>query len=166
MNKRNILLILLISFNIAADQYSKTIVREKVIPGSQTEIFGDLLQLMNVENSGAFLGMGSESNPTIKLIFLLILPVVVILCVLYYLFTNKSLDKLTSIGLSCIVGGGLANLYDRFLYGSVTDFLFMDFGVAKTGIFNLADLSVTTGMILILLSTFKEKSNLSTGQKI
>ena len=72
MNKRNILLILLISFNIAADQYSKTIVREKVIPGSQTEIFGDLLQLMNVENSGAFLGMGSESNPTIKLIFLLI----------------------------------------------------------------------------------------------
>lgn len=157
MNKRNILLILLISFNIAADQYSKTIVREKVIPGSQTEIFGDLLQLMNVENSGAFLGMGSESNPTIKLIFLLILPVVVILCVLYYLFTKKSLDKLTSIGLSCIVGGGLANLYDRFLYGSVTDFLFMDFGVAKTGIFNLADLSVTTGMILILLSTFKEK---------
>jgi signal peptidase II len=101
--------------------------------------------------------MGSESNPTIKLIFLLILPVVVILCVLYYLFTNKSLDKLTSIGLSCIVGGGLANLYDRFLYGSVTDFLFMDFGIAKTGIFNLADLSVTTGMILILLSTFKEK---------
>ena len=157
MNKRNILLILLISFNIAVDQYSKTIVREKVIAGSQTEIFGDLLQLMNVENSGAFLGMGSESNPTIKLIFLLILPVVVILCVLYYLFTNKSLDKLTSIGLSCIVGGGLANLYDRFLYGSVTDFLFMDFGVAKTGIFNLADLSVTTGMILILLSTFKEK---------
>ena len=157
MNKRNILLILLISFNIAADQFSKTIVREKVIPGSQTEIFGDLLQLMNVENSGAFLGMGSDSNPTIKLIFLLILPVVVILCVLYYLFTNKSLDKLTSIGLSCIVGGGLANLYDRFLYGSVTDFLFMDFGVAKTGIFNLADLSVTTGMILILLSTFKEK---------
>jgi signal peptidase II len=157
MNKRNLLLILLILFNITADQYSKKIVREKVIPGSQKEIFGDLLQLMNVENSGAFLGMGSEANPTIKLIFLLILPVVVILCVLYYLFTNKSLDKLTRIGLSCIVGGGLANLYDRFLYGSVTDFLFMDFGIAKTGIFNLADLSVTTGMILILLSTFKEK---------
>jgi lipoprotein signal peptidase len=33
----------------------------------------------------------------------------------------------------------------------------MGFGIAKTGIFNLADLSVTTGMILILLSTFKEK---------
>ena len=157
MNKKNIYLIILILFNIGIDQYSKKIVREEIIPGSQTEILGKLLQLMNVENSGAFLGMGSESNPTVKLIFLLILPIIVILSVLYYLFTNKSIDKLTSVGLSCIVGGGLANLYDRFLYGSVTDFLFMDFGIAKTGIFNLADLSVTTGMILILLSTFKEK---------
>ena len=157
MNKKNIYLIILILFNIGIDQYSKKIVREEIIPGSQTEILGKLLQLMNVENSGAFLGMGSESNPTVKLIFLLILPIIVILSVLYYLFTNKSIDKLTSVGLSCIVGGGLANLYDRFIYGSVTDFLFMDFGIAKTGIFNLADLSVTTGMILILLSTFKEK---------
>ena len=157
MSKKNIYLIILILFNIGIDQYSKKIVREEIIPGSQTEILGKLLQLMNVENSGAFLGMGSESNPTVKLIFLLILPIIVILSVLYYLFTNKSIDKLTSVGLSCIVGGGLANLYDRFLYGSVTDFLFMDFGIAKTGIFNLADLSVTTGMILILLSTFKEK---------
>tara|TARA_B100001059_G_C17829467_1_gene583611 strand:- start:2156 stop:2647 length:492 start_codon:yes stop_codon:yes gene_type:complete len=157
MSKKSIYLIILILFNIGIDQYSKKIVREEIIPGSQTEILGKLLQLMNVENSGAFLGMGSESNPTVKLIFLLILPIIVILSVLYYLFTNKSVDKLTSVGLSCIVGGGLANLYDRFLYGSVTDFLFMDFGIAKTGIFNLADLSVTTGMILILLSTFKEK---------
>ena len=157
MSKKNIYLIILILFNIGIDQYSKKIVREEIIPGSQIEILGKLLQLMNVENSGAFLGMGSESNPTVKLIFLLILPIIVILSVLYYLFTNKSIDKLTSVGLSCIVGGGLANLYDRFIYGSVTDFLFMDFGIAKTGIFNLADLSVTTGMILILLSTFKEK---------
>jgi signal peptidase II len=68
---------------------------------------------------------------------------------------------LTTIGLSCVVGGGIANLYDRFLYGSVTDFLFMDFNFARTGIFNLADLSVTTGMVLILISTFKEKNRKS-----
>ena len=132
--------------------------REKVVPGTRTEIVGELLQLMNIENSGAFLGMGSESNPTIKLIFLLIVPTLVLGFVLYYLFTNKSLDWLTTTGLCCIVGGGLANLFDRFLYGSVTDFLFMDFSIARTGIFNVADLSVTTGMVLILISTFKEKN--------
>ena len=56
------------------------------------------------------------------------------------------------------IGGGIGNIYDRFLYGSVTDFLFIDLGgVFKTGIFNIADLSVTTGMILIIWASFKNK---------
>lgn len=158
MYKKQLYILLLIFLNIGADQYTKYIVREKVVPGTRTEIVGELLQLMNVENSGAFLGMGSESNPTIKLIFLLMVPTLVLGFVLYYLFTNKSLDRLTTTGLCCIVGGGLANLFDRFLYGSVTDFLFMDFSIARTGIFNIADLSVTTGMVLILIATLKEKN--------
>jgi signal peptidase II len=62
---------------------------------------------------------------------------------------------LSIVGFSSIAGGGIANLYDRFLYGSVTDFLFMDFGgIFRTGIFNVADLSVTTGMVLLLISSF------------
>ena len=158
MYKKQLYILLLIFLNIGADQYTKYIVREKVGPGTRTEIIGELLQLMNVENSGAFLGMGSESNPTIKLIFLLMVPTMVLGFVLYYLFTNKSLDWLTTTGLCCIVGGGLANLFDRFLYGSVTDFLFMDFSIAKTGIFNIADLSVTTGMVLILIAALKERA--------
>lgn len=142
-------------FNIGLDQISKGIVREQVVPGSRTELIGSQLQLMNVENSGAFLSLGSDSNPTVKLIFLLILPVIVLGIVLYYVLTNKALDNLSIIGLSCIAGGGIANLYDRFIYGSVTDFLYIDLGgVFKTGIFNMADLSVTTGMILLLLSSF------------
>lgn len=158
MLKKQFYILLLIFLNIGADQYSKYLVRLKIAPGSRTEIAGELLQLMNVENSGAFLGLGSEYNPTIKLIFLLIIPALVLGFVLYYLFTNKSLDRLTRVGLCCIVGGGLANLYDRFVYGSVTDFLFMDFSIARTGIFNVADLSVTTGMVFILIATLKEKN--------
>jgi len=155
MNRRTILILILVIFNIGLDQVSKGLVRENVVPGSRTELLGTQLQLMNVENSGAFLSLGSDSNPTVKLIFLLILPVIVLGVVLYYVLTNKTLDNLSVIGLSCIAGGGIANLYDRFLYGSVTDFLYIDLGgVLKTGIFNSADLSVTTGMILLLLSSF------------
>ena len=156
MQKKQLYILILILSNVFVDQFSKYLVRKEVIPGSQIEILGEILQLMNVENSGAFLGMGSDSNPTVKLIFLLIIPALVLTLVTYQLFTSKSIDRLTTIGLSCIVGGGLANLYDRFLYGSVTDFLFMDFNIARTGIFNTADLSVTTGLILILLSSFKD----------
>lgn len=155
MNIRSLLILILVIFNIGLDQISKGIVRETVIPGSRTELLGKQLQLMNVENSGAFLSMGSDSNPTVKLIFLLILPVIVLGVILYYVLTNTTLDRLSIVGFSSIAGGGIANLYDRFLYGSVTDFLFMDFGgVFRTGIFNVADLSVTTGMILLLFSSF------------
>ncbi|MBT7851247.1 MAG: signal peptidase II [Flavobacteriaceae bacterium] len=158
MNTRTILILILVILNIGLDQISKGIVREQVVPGSRTELIGTQLQLMNVENSGAFLSLGSDSNPTVKLIFLLILPVIVLGIVLYYVLTNKALDNLSVTGLSCIAGGGIANLYDRFLYGSVTDFLYIDLGgVFKTGIFNIADLSVTTGMILLLLCSFLDR---------
>ena len=165
MNKRTLLILVLVILNIGLDQFSKFQVRERVVPGSRTEIIGKQLQLMNVENSGAFLSMGSDSNPTVKLIFLLIVPVIVLGIVLYYVITDKTLDKKSIIGFSCIAGGGIANVYDRLLYGSVTDFLYMDFGgVFKTGVFNIADMSVTSGMILLLMSSFikrpsKKKSN-------
>jgi len=155
MNKRTLLILVLVILNIGLDQFSKFQVRERVVPGSRTEIIGKKLQLMNVENSGAFLSMGSDSNPTVKLIFLLIVPIIVLGIVLYYVITDKTLDKKSIIGFSCIAGGGIANVYDRLLYGSVTDFLYMDFGgVFKTGVFNIADMSVTSGMILLLMSSF------------
>lgn len=155
MDTKRILIVILILFNIGLDQVSKEYVRKNVVPGSRTELIGTQLQLMNVENTGAFLSMGSNSNPIVKLIFLLILPSLVLAAVVYYVFTSKVLDNLSIIGLCCIAGGGIANLYDRFLYGSVTDFLYIDLGgVLRTGIFNSADMSVTTGMILLLVSSF------------
>tara|TARA_B110000037_G_scaffold21803_1_gene24251 strand:+ start:6319 stop:6816 length:498 start_codon:yes stop_codon:yes gene_type:complete len=163
MNIRSLLILILVAFNVGLDQVSKEIVRETVVPGSRTELLGKQLQLMNVENSGAFLSMGSDSNPTVKLIFLLILPVIVLGVVLYYVLTNTTLDRLSIVGFSSIAGGGIANLYDRFLYGSVTDFLFMDFGgIFRTGIFNIADLSVTTGMVLLLISSFLNRPKKTT----
>ena len=163
MNKRTLLILTLVIFNIGLDQFSKIQVREKIVPGSRTELIGKQLQLMNVENSGAFLSMGSDSSPTVKLIFLLIIPVIVLGVVLYYVITNNTLDKKSIIGFSCIAGGGIANVYDRFMYGSVTDFLFMDFGgVFKTGVFNSADLSVTTGMVLLLMSSFMNRPSKNT----
>ena len=152
---RTVYIILLIVVNIAIDQISKFWVRHNVDVYKETQLIGDYFILTNVENTGAFLGMGSDLNPTLKLIVLLILPIVVLGLVLRYIFKDKTIDKLSLIGFSCIIGGGFANVYDRMLYGSVTDFLHIDLGgVFKTGIFNMADLSVTTGMILIITASF------------
>ncbi|EDP72356.1 hypothetical protein FBALC1_14682 [Flavobacteriales bacterium ALC-1] len=116
-------------------------------------VIKDYFQLIWVENEGAFLGMGSDMSPTLKLIFLLILPALVLIYVIYYIVKTKELDRLSLIAFCCIIGGGIANVFDRIVYGKVTDFFFIDLGgIFKTGIFNVADLSVTTGMIMLLFS--------------
>ncbi|WP_299126810.1 signal peptidase II [uncultured Winogradskyella sp.] len=161
--KRNLFITLLIVFNIAIDQISKNIVRTHMVEGAKgrMNIIKDYFQLIWVENKGAFLGMGSDMNPTLRLIFLLVLPTIVLIYVIYYIVKTRELDRLSLIAFCCIIGGGIANVFDRIIYGQVTDFFFIDLGgVFKTGIFNVADLSVTTGMILLLLSgIFTSKKN-------
>ncbi|WP_452231031.1 signal peptidase II [Lacinutrix sp. MEBiC02404] len=156
--KRSLFIAFLIIFNIVIDQLSKIWTRTNVVKGSKSEILGDYLTLHNVENSGAFLGMGSDLSPTMRAIFLLIIPVSVMGYVLFLLFSNKDLDKLSIIGFCCILGGGIANIYDRFMYGSVTDMFHIDLGgVFRTGIFNVADMSVMVGLGFLILGNFKKK---------
>lgn len=152
---RNLSIILLIVANIVVDQVSKVIVRANIATNEIIRVIGDTFIMTKVQNKGAFLGMGSDLNDTLRLLLLLILPIVVLCFVVYYIITNKSLDRLSLIGFCCIVGGGIANVYDRIAYGSVTDFFHIDLGgVFRTGIFNVADMSVTFGMIMLLVASF------------
>ncbi|MGB3075106.1 MAG: signal peptidase II [Chitinophagales bacterium] len=50
-----------------------------------------------------------------------------------------------------VIGGGIGNLIDRMLYGSVTDFLFIHSGMFRTGIFNMADTSIMLGSLLFII---------------
>ncbi|MDO6760651.1 signal peptidase II [Tamlana sp. 2_MG-2023] len=162
--KRSIYIFAVIILTIAADQISKVIVRANIVGRTETQsserisIIGDYFTLMNVENTGAFLGMGSDLNPTLRIIFLLVLPILVLGLVLRHILKDKTLDNWSLFAFASIIGGGIANVYDRIVYGSVTDFLFIDLGgVFKTGIFNLADMSVSAGMIILLFVSFTQK---------
>jgi signal peptidase II len=153
--KRTVFIGLLVVLNIAVDQISKVWVRANFAYGQTKSIIGDSFIMQYVENKGAFLGMGSDLNPTLRLIFLLILPIIVLGYVAYYILTHKDLDKMSLIAFCCIIGGGIANVFDRIVLGSVTDFFFIDLGgIFKTGIFNFADVSVTTGMIMLVVASF------------
>ena len=149
----------IITLSIALDQLSKIWVRNNFENYIETSIIGNVFTLIKVENTGAFLGMGSELSEIPRILLLIILPVIVLISITTYTFLEKTLDKFSVIGFSLIIAGGTANIFDRIVYGSVTDFLYLNFGsIFKTGIFNIADLSVTTGMILILISSFKSRS--------
>ena len=156
--KRNILITIIVLLGIASDQISKFWVRNNFESYIEKSIIGDIFILIKVENTGAFLGMGSELPETLRVLLLIVLPVIVLVGITIYTYLDKSLDKTSIIGFSLIIGGGIGNIFDRIVYGSVTDFLYLNFEFFKTGIFNIADLSVTIGMILILISSFKKTS--------
>ena len=157
--KRNLLITTIVFLSIAIDQISKVWVRNNFESYVENSIIGDVFTLIKVENTGAFLGMGSELSETLRILLLIVLPIIFLIGITIYTYIDKTLDKMSIIGFSLIIGGGVGNIFDRIVFGSVTDFFYLDFwGIFQTGIFNIADLSVTTGMILILISSFKKSS--------
>ncbi|MEH6306942.1 signal peptidase II [Olivibacter sp. CPCC 100613] len=148
---RTILLLLLVLINVSCDQVSKHIVREKIDYYEEIKIIDQYFVLTKVENSGAFLSLGNNLPGFVKIIFLSVLPACILLFGLYYLIQQRKTSPWLSIGIAFALGGGIGNLYDRILYGSVTDFMHIDYLFIKTGIFNMADVSIMTGMVLIII---------------
>ncbi len=154
-----LLIVSLIFFNVGCDQVSKSIVRESISYYERISVIPNTVTLTKVENTGAFLSLGSNFPPFLKKVFFLSFPVLVLLFALYYIFTQKKLSIWIVAGLSFITGGGIGNLYDRILYGSVTDFLHIDFGLFRTGVFNMADVSIMTGTFLMVIGYYIQHKN-------
>ncbi|WP_394748604.1 signal peptidase II [Spongiimicrobium salis] len=150
-------IILIVLLNIGCDQISKDIVRKKVVSHDYIEILSDNFILTNVENTGAMLGFGQSLSPILKIIFLQSLPILVLLFLLYRILKKQNLDKWMVVAFAFVIGGGIGNLIDRVAYGSVTDFFQIKVGPLKTGIFNMADVSVTSGAILIFILLLRNK---------
>ncbi len=160
INKRNslkfVVLLIIVALNFGCDQISKVIARKNIEPYEQITVIKDRFILTKVENTGAFLSAGSNLPDFIRTILLTVLPVFVLGYGLWFLYTNKNISVLMQVAVSFLIGGGLGNIYDRILYGSVTDFLFMDFVLFRTGIFNLADVSIMIGIGLLLFQSFQK----------
>jgi signal peptidase II len=153
----------ILSSNIGCDQISKNIVRQQVDYNEQISLINNFLTLTKIENTGAFLSLGQSLPQPIKILLLTILPLLVLGLAFIYLLTKKNLSNLTIIAICFIVGGGIGNIYDRLIYGSVTDFLHMDFVIFRTGIFNMADVSIMTGTFIILFQSYFNRTNLNYG---
>ncbi len=153
---RIVLILLIITVNIGCDQFSKKIVKRSVLPYETIHVLNDHLTVTRVENSGAFLSAGDSMSKASKQIFLTLIPIVTMILGLVYLFL-KPVSGNMLVGLCFVIGGGVGNLFDRMLYGSVTDFLYLKFGIFQTGIFNMADVSIMAGMSVILLQFFLKR---------
>lgn len=151
---RTTVILLILALNISCDQVSKSIARHNLVYNEQVNVVKTYLVLIKVENTGAFLSMGNSYPKPIKLLVMIILPIVALGYGMVYMLTNKKLTTLTTLAICFMIGGGIGNIYDRTVYGSVTDFLHMDFGFFRTGIFNLADVSLMCGIFLFLVEYY------------
>jgi signal peptidase II len=124
-------------------------------------VVSNYLTLTKVENTGAFLSLGNSLPQEMKRIILVILPMLALGFAIVYMLTKNNLSNLTLTGICFVVGGGIGNIVDRFLYGSVTDFLHMDFVLFQTGIFNMADVSVMVGVFILFGEYYFRKTNLT-----
>lgn len=156
MNKtlfRAIVVLALLTVNVGCDQITKRIVRDRINPDEHIAVLDRYVTLMRVENQGAFLSIGDSLPRAVRFMLLSLFPLAVLGFGIGYLFTKQNLSKTTLLGFAFVIGGGLGNLYDRLVYGSVTDFLHIDFIIFQTGIFNMADVSIMTGMAIVLIGS-------------
>ena len=152
--------LLLIFLNIGCDQVTKSIARSQLEYNEQVPIIKNYFTLVKVENSGAFLSSGDHWPVPIKFALLNLLPVLMMTYGVFFLMTKVYTDRIVMVGIACIVGGGIGNLYDRMRFGSVTDFMHMDLIVFQTGVFNIADLSIMTGLFMLLYYNFTRRRSL------
>ena len=151
--------LIIIFSNIGCDQITKEKVRNEISKNEKIQVVNDNFILTKVENTGAAMGLGQNLNPKLKIVFLQILPLLVMVLMFLYIIREKNISKLNLIAFSFIIGGGIGNIYDRILYNSVTDFMYLEFGNLHTGIFNMADVSVVLGTLLIFTNSVLSEIN-------
>ncbi|CAN5288695.1 signal peptidase II [soil metagenome] len=156
---RTPVILAILALNIGCDQISKFLVRKNMRYDDHIGFLHDHLTLSKVENTGAFLSLGDTLSNPYRFILLTLLPALALGFGLVYILVKSNISKVNLLGIIFILGGGIGNLYDRIVHGSVTDFLHIDFVIFQTGIFNVADMSIMAGMFMILINSWMKQKH-------
>jgi signal peptidase II len=150
-NTRRILLALIVLLTITLDQETKMMARASLM-NTLPRRFG-VLTLMHTENPGAFLSLGEHLPANVRRVIFDGLVSIGLLAAAFVLFTGRMQPGPDDVAIALIIGGGVGNLIDRFrLGGRVTDFLYLAYGPLHTGVFNVADMAITGGVLWLALS--------------
>ena len=132
---------------VILDQATKAAAKEVLEHGSLTAI-PHVLDLVLVQNTGAAFSIGQGAS-VLFIIFALVFFVVA----LHFVANTEDLPFSLVVPIALVAGGGVGNMVDRILTGSVTDFLSLSF--MNFPVFNTADVCVTLGAILCFLFYWK-----------
>jgi signal peptidase II len=138
---------------IILDQTTKVLVRRNLALGewwSPTEWLEPYLRIVNWKNTGAAFGILPSLGD-----FIAILAVVVAVAIVYYFPRVPRDDWTLRLAMGLEFGGAIGNLFDRLTIGWVTDFV----SIWRFPVFNVADLCITLGVIVLLLGVWSQERN-------
>ena len=154
MKPRVALALLVLLCTVSCDQASKHWARVS-LSERPLSLVGDHVRLELAENRGAFLSLGANLDPAFRTLLLTVCVGVLVGFGIFWLFAQQHPVFQTICG-ALILGGGIGNLIDRsFRSGAVTDFIFLSYGPLHTGVFNVADVAITFGVLALFLGTLR-----------
>lgn len=148
------LVLSMIAAIVIVDQATKAAARVDLRLDVVHRVVGNILVFVRVENNGAFLSLGSTWNPAARRIVFSVLTGAMTVLLVLYLIRSSRATPLQTLALAAVAGGGVSNIIDRIVRnGLVTDFLNVGIGNVRTGIFNLADFFILTGVIMFVVTS-------------
>jgi len=147
--------IFFVSLIFAIDRVSKSIILHlSKITGEFQISLTSYLNLSLIWNRGIAFGLFSfEANLYYNLISFLIGAIILLIIII-----SKKSKGVEKISFLMIIGGALGNLFDRFYYKSVIDFIDFSFQNFHWFIFNVSDIFISLGVIILILLEFKKKN--------
>jgi signal peptidase II len=155
-NKKKIYLLIFVFVLFIIDRISKILILKNFLNNSFSEIYlNSFLNFSLLWNSGIGFGI-LQIEPNIFYLVISIIITAINLILIYWMLT--SLNYSESIFISIILGGALGNLFDRYYYSSVPDFIDLHYESFHWFTFNIADIFITIGIIgLIIIDLFRVK---------
>jgi signal peptidase II len=150
---------------ISCDRVTKDLAKQHLKGKEDITYFHDTVRLQYVENTGAALSLGDNLSETVSFWLLSILPLLVLLGLVIYTLKNlQQMGRVKIFSIALIFSGGIGNIIDRLLFDRhVTDFMNLGIGNIRTGIFNVADVCISAGVIGLLFF-FNDKNNIKANE--
>lgn len=146
---------------VAVDLVTKLIAQRTLPPYQPVPVLGDFFRLTYIYNPGAAFGL--SAGPASRFIFLGLAIVAVVVLFLMYRSTPVQ-DRLRLWAICLVTGGALGNVIDRIRSPrGVVDFFDVGIGNVRWPVFNIADIAVTCGAILLAISLWREDAEARQG---
>ncbi|MFL2510866.1 MAG: signal peptidase II [Candidatus Neomarinimicrobiota bacterium] len=134
---------------VILDQLSKFIVHFTMNLYDSFQVIPYLLNFTYIRNEGIAFGIYFEGAKTL----FIVLPIFITVYLFYLLRSEEFQDKFSQVALYLIIAGAVGNIIDRIFRGYVVDFIDFHLNGMHWYVFNIADSSVTIGLIFLLYSS-------------